>query len=181
MVDFVVVMQSLEKFKSQFYGFSLSNSKSALTISRDWNIFSPFLFLSGSFLHKKRLASWLIPSRKLQSWKWESSPFLAETRSGNRVVFSKNFKPIKILKTHAQFSIYNANHYICMFTIISFCVQSKQPVHCLKPDYSKIYCNCILLSHDDVHWNLLLINLWIKAVFHSITLNYYLLGQDHPN
>ena len=35
MVDFVVVMQSLEKFKSQFYGFSLSNSKSASTISRD--------------------------------------------------------------------------------------------------------------------------------------------------
>ena len=103
MVDFVVVMQSLEKFKSQFYGFSLSNSKSASTISRDWNIFSPFLFLSGSFLHKKRLASWLIPSRKLQSWKWESSPFLAETRSGNRVVFSKNFKPIKIWRHMPNF------------------------------------------------------------------------------
>ena len=96
-------MQSLEKFKSQFYGFSLSNSKSASTISRDWNIFSPFLFLSGSFLHKKRLASWLIPSRKLQSWKWESSPFLAETRSGNRVVFSKNFKHIKIWRHMPNF------------------------------------------------------------------------------
>ena len=104
MVDFVVVvMQSLEKFKSQFYGFSLSNSKSASTISRDWNIFSLFLFLSGSFLHKKRLASWLIPSRKLQSWKWESSPFLAETRSGNRVVFSKNFKHIKIWRHMPNF------------------------------------------------------------------------------
>ena len=62
-----------------------------------------FLFLSGSFLHKKRLASWLIPSRKLQSWKWESSPFLAETRSGNRVVFSKNFKHIKIWRHMPNF------------------------------------------------------------------------------
>ena len=125
MVDFVVVMQSLEKFKSQFYGFSLSNSKSASTISRDWNIFSPFLFLSGSFLHKKRLASWLIPSRKLQSWKWESSPFLAETRSGNRVVFSKNFKHIKIWRHMPNFQSTMQSLHLYVYNNILFAFRAN--------------------------------------------------------